>query len=552
MMRPNQIPKKYGLMAVGGMLALGLVAAGVVYAARVNCEDGEVCHGTSTGDTIFGTAGADEIHAYGGHDYADAFGGNDRLYGGAGHDMLDGQAGDDWLRGGPGRDILIGNEGRDAVDYRNITGSGVTILMDCPIAEEVVTAEEATEAKPATAKCVIGAPDSADPRPAGDPNDVYPKAATDESVRVYPWSWNGDEGAGANPGAIVGGHRVNAPGTQADGDVLQSVENVRGTHQDDIITGKWDYGNDNAEGFFGSSLNENIWGHGGNDVIRGHHGDDHLYGNDGNDFVVGGPGDDYIEGGNGNDVLGHHYDGTLVARNAPDMEYGNDEIHGGAGDDTINGGPGNDELRGGEGVDYIDGNAGEDLIYGGPGDDNNLFGNDGHDAIWGGDGNDRIAGHSGNDMLHGGNGNDTLYAGSGGNTGWNDGVFDGDRLYGGPDDDLLIDDLSNGNSMMWGGLGTDTFLFKVPNHGWDKIHDFSSGETLVMCNASATRKYAWNAWNASGNRVASTRVDSIINQNDVQATVVLVGFTDRQNLDVKDGGDTGYETLCSTGAPGTD
>ena len=95
--------------------------------------------------------------------------------------------------------------------------------------------------------------------------------------------------------------KVTVAGANGDIDTLISIEQIRGTRNDDDITGT------NA----------------GN-RLRGDAGDDELNGRGGDDRLEGGNGDDTMVGGAGNDMLFG--------------DAGNDTLNGGAGWDTLNGG----------------------------------------------------------------------------------------------------------------------------------------------------------------------------------------------------------------------
>ncbi len=130
--------------------------------------------------------------------------------------------------------------------------------------------------------------------------------------------------------------KVTVAGANGDVDTLISIEQIRGTRNDDDITGT----------------------NGGN-RLRGDAGDDELNGRGGDDRLEGGNGNDSMLGGAGNDMLFG--------------DAGNDTLNGGAGWDTLNGGAGDDLLIGGvdapedelEDEDVFIGSTGNDTIYGG-------------------------------------------------------------------------------------------------------------------------------------------------------------------------------------------
>lgn len=94
---------------------------------------------------------------------------------------------------------------------------------------------------------------------------------------------------------------------------------------------------DSVENVKGSSKADNISGDDGANVIEA---------GDGADKVAAGKGDDQVDGGKGDD-----------------------ELRGQQGKDSLNGGEGNDTLRGGSGNDVLDGGLGKDVLNGGSGND---------------------------------------------------------------------------------------------------------------------------------------------------------------------------------------
>jgi Ca2+-binding RTX toxin-like protein len=112
----------------------------------------------------------------------------------------------------------------------------------------------------------------------------------------------------------------------AEGDELNSIENLSGSVYDDHL-----WGNDDANTINGNAGADSLKGWGGADTLNGGDGDDELFGMDGVDTLNGGS--------------------------------GNDQLDGGAGDDTLNGGNGDDELIGMDGLDTLNGGQGNDDYY---------------------------------------------------------------------------------------------------------------------------------------------------------------------------------------------
>ena len=139
--------KKRIMVAMGLMAALLVVAAGVAWAANVNCKVGEPCVGTDRPDRLNGTNKPDDMHArqdddlLRGRSGADLMlgdrpnvqdtttDGDDELFGNNGEDSLGGLGGSDLLRGGgmadriearessenPGEDTVGGGGGKDVI-----------------------------------------------------------------------------------------------------------------------------------------------------------------------------------------------------------------------------------------------------------------------------------------------------------------------------------------------------------------------------------------------------------------------------------------------------
>jgi hypothetical protein len=120
--------KKRIMVAMGLMAALLVVAAGVAWAATVNCQVGEPCVGTDDPDRLNGTDQRDNMRArqdddlLRGRSGADVmFGdhppvqdsttdGDDELFGNNGEDLLGGLGGSDVLKGGGQADHIEARE----------------------------------------------------------------------------------------------------------------------------------------------------------------------------------------------------------------------------------------------------------------------------------------------------------------------------------------------------------------------------------------------------------------------------------------------------------
>ena len=388
---------------------------------------------------------------------------NDVLTGNGGNDSLDGAGGNDKLNGGSGNDRLRGSGGNDTL----IGGAGADVVDG------------------------------------GAGIDTADYASSKAAVAI--------ELANAT---FVGG--------DAQGDVLKSIENLRGSALNDIL--------------IGNSAANRLDGNAGIDILDGREGDDTLIGGAGADRLLGGSGTDMadyatssaavtvgvstagtttVSGGDAQgdalngieNLIGSAFDDTLIelsgsaANNLFLGGRGDDRIDGGGGDDTLSGGQGADTLVGGAGVDTADyaassagvsvavsmagtisgqtgGEAAGDALNGienliGSAFNDTLIeaatGTNGSNRFDGGGGNDILVGNAGNDTLIGGTGNDSLSGGPG-----------SDRIEGGTGNDLI--DGGAGKDLLSGGTGADRFDFDlvsdsaVKSSARDVISDFAHGQ----------------------------------------------------------------------------
>ena len=305
---------------------------------------------------------------------------------------------------------------------------------------------------------------------------------------------------GGAAGVIVDLATGHGSAGDAQGDVINGIENVNGTGFDDDLTGSAA-----ANTLTGLGGDDVLHGQDGNDTLNGGDGEDFLYGDIGNDTLSGGAGDDFLRGGAGADHLdggdgidildyigpagvtvdlstgltaggeaqgdvisgfeniggtvdhGDTLTGSTVANQL--FGYGGADILSGlAGDDRLFGGDDNDILRGGAGADGLDGGAGIDLVtfYGatvavtvllssGAGSGGDAQGDTyvGIENVNGGKGADDIIGNASANVLNGYEGNDEI-RGEDGN----------DTLLGGDGDDFLQG--GAGADRLDGGAGIDT------------------------------------------------------------------------------------------------
>lgn len=332
-------------------------------------------------------------------------GGNDSIKGMGGNDMLDGGPGNDTLDGGPGDDELIGGSGDNTLDGGD--GADIAVYKD---AMRVVA-------------------------------DLGNNRARVQHTTSGDVLLGGDSGIGT--------------------DILRNIENVKGTHGNDTLTG-----DDNANVLKGLDGADTINGNGGDDTILPNRPAENGAANvadssadppqvDGIDTVDGGDGSDTIsyEGESAgvtvdlntvvpavvddpntqdNEAVIAHVAATVAGgtvdrikvvnrgtEDEPKLESTIENVAGGFGDDTLTGDVRDNTLTGGAGDDRLRGEAadaeegGDDTLNGGAGADT-LNGGPGDDTLNGGAGDDgTIDGGAGDDTLNGGVGDDTLTGGSG-------------------------------------------------------------------------------------------------------------------------------------------
>ena len=361
----------------------------------------------------------------------------DKLVGARGSDTIRGRAGDDYLSGGGGNDELFGEAGDDTLE---------------------------------------GGPgrDTLDGGANGNAGDTISYARSAEAVRV-------------NLG------KMTVSGGDAEGDVIQNVENIIGSAGDDWLRG--DANDNRLTGLAGDDTL--IGGGGGNDTLSGGAGDDALNGGEGDDTLIGGAGADLLTGGPGGDTLSYAgSDGAVDIRLRHDHASGghaegdvyrdvehvtgsdHDDRLGGlhrpagasaGGDNTLSGGGGDDEIYGGSGDDELNGDGGDDALYGGVGDDE-LDGGAGDDTLIGGPGKDEFIGGAGEDTVSYATARDekvtvdlTWTASQSAADPNNPSHSDGDyfptghgveNVRGSPRGDTIHGD--DGPNKLWGGAGADT------------------------------------------------------------------------------------------------
>ena len=485
----------------------------------VNLSDATITGGHAEGDVIVevenvrGSAYADILEGDESANGLDGGGGNDELRGNGGDDVLEGGAGDDRLAGGAGEDTASFEHSDAAVTVRLHSGvvqggdaegdtfaametveyidsNGATQQEDVPDIEHLRgSAHDDVLAGDSRANRLEGGA-GAD-RLYGGPgggDDVLEGGAGEDAL----FGGSGDDilNGGADADMLKGGtgedtasyahsdagvevrlHSGVVLGGDAEGDVLDGIENVRGSAYADILEG-----DEHTNRLNGADGADELWGNGGDDVLEGGAGDDVLEGGAGADRLDGGAGVDWLSyTGSDGAVSVRLYDGLAQRGHAEgDTITGFENLRGSAYPDRLagtgranhlEGGAGNDQIRGGSGDDVLDGGAGADRFYGGPGADWITYrGSDAGVTVDLEDGTgegghaegdviadvENVEGSDHNDVLEGNGGINRLYGGAG-----------DDELQGAGSDDIL--EGGAGADRLDGGTGIDTAIYRGSN-----------------------------------------------------------------------------------------
>lgn len=558
----------------------GLDGADMLYGESGNDD----IHGGNDNDFIYGGDGDDEIETWSGNDYVEGGdgddditnnSGDDEIYGGSGNDTITAKGGDDEIHGGTGADtisagagedlvygddgndiidagsdadVVYGGNGNDTIDMGNAHSSGAIDYGYGGAGDDTISGGSYEQRLYGEA-----GNDTLD----GGNHDDYLYGGADNDTLIGGDGWDelyGDDGDDILEGnrrddTLDGGlgsdtttyHNENSSvtvnlstGNVSGGggsDTLISIENIRGSDHNDILTGdggsniiNGDGGNDTIDGGAGidtasyahaaSAVSVNLSlgsasdGDGGSDTLTGIENVDGSAYDDlfishptiDNDFD-GGAGEDTVSfaaatnaieanlnnGGVDEDQDGQLDEDTLTnIENLVGSDY-NDTLNGNANANKLWGGGGADEIRAGDGADEIHGDAGndnvyaqngDDTVYGGSGDDtlrgeagaDTLYGGDDDDDLFGGDGADTLYGDDGWDVLESDDGDDVLYGGDG-----------KDTLRGGNDNDTLYGE--GGNDNLVGGNGDDTLY---GGDGNDKLWGEAGADTFQMISPATT------------------------------------------------------------------
>lgn len=362
------------------------------------------------------------------------------------------------------------------------------------------------------------------------PDHLHGGSGTDTAIYV-------DSAVGVTVALANAGFGTGLGGT-AQGDLLDSIENVTGSAFGDTITG-----NGGANVLDGLGGNDILDGSGGNDTLNGGAGFDRLLGGAGTDTLFGGADADFLDGGIGADAM--------------DGGAGNDTyVFGGLGD-TISevGGSGIDTVLSAVSFDLTGGAVADDVenvVLTGSGDVD-ATGNALANTLRGNAGDNELDGGLGSDLMIGAGGSDTYVVNSGGDVvdestpgasgadlvissvtfnlrgaqvaGTQDAVenlvLTGNAAIGGFGNDLdniLVGNAGAnslmglaGNDTLMGGGGADTFMFHAPLNAAtnvDAIIDFDVTQDLMRLENGFMAGLAMGALSAGAFHVGAAAQDA--------------------------------------------
>ena len=465
-------------------------------------------------DVLVGDDGVNRLGGDEGDDELQGGSGNDQLFGNLGNDRLYGGNGDDELRGNEGNDLLYGEVGDDSLYGGDaddeLRGGGNNDQLFGETGEDLLYGNEGD-----------------DELNGGEGNDrLFGEAGADEMDGGSGIDWVSY--LASDTGVTVNLTNGTGTGGDAQGDVINNVENLAGSDYADVLTG------DAAS-----------------NILHGLNGDDELRGDGGNDVLEGGAGADQLDGGTGVDTVsyqtsdegvtvdlvegtgeGGHAEGdvlsdieSVMGSDHNDFLYGDDSanhLEGYGGNDQLSGGIGADRLDGGNGEDWVlysasgagvtvnledgtgkGGHAEDDVIV----DVENVQGSNYQDILIGDAGENFLLGLDGADRLDGGDGIDWVSyqhsdlgvtvdlidgAGERGNA-QGDVIVNVENVQGSPHGDILIGDNDannlqglDGDDDIQGNGGDDTLLGQVGadrlngGEGADRLYGNEGDDTFIF------------------------------------------------------------------------
>jgi Ca2+-binding RTX toxin-like protein len=446
-------------------------------------------YGTDNGDVIYGTSGhwpdGDAIWGYGG---------DDEIYAGDGWDYLTGGAGADYLDGGGAFDQAIYADSPVGVMvflYPGV-GFGGTAEGDVLVNIENLAGSEYDD--------LLVGDDFRNELYGRNGNDTlkggggYDRLAGDGGNDILMGGADGDYmhgGAGydtasyegSSAGVVVSLITDSAAYGDAQGDQLDSIENLTGSNHYDNLIG--DNGTNVLNGLRG---NDTLKGYGGSDTLRGEDGDDIMDGGAGYDTMFGGPGNDtYLvdsldwlveSGGQGFDVARTSTDFALTP--GADIERLETTDPNGTANLLLYGNDSGNEIIGNNGHNYIDGRGGVDQMTGRGGNDTYIV-DHANDSVFesGGQGNDAVYAYV-SWTLTAGSDVEVLIAASANNMNLT-GNASGNVLRGNNANNTLNG--GDGRDELTGFGGQDGFLFNTPLNAAtnvDVITDFNVADDVIL------------------------------------------------------------------------
>jgi Ca2+-binding RTX toxin-like protein len=353
----------------------------------------------------------------------------DTLWGFAGDDTIFGLGGNDLIVGGSGADSINGGSGTDTSSYQDSTagvavslatgtGSGGYAEGDTLIAIENLTGSSYADALTGNdGNNVLAGLGGDDVLKGGGGADTLYGDSGNDSLKGGGGADTLNGGSGvdtanyydSDAGVFVSLYNDVASGGDAEGDELNSIENVTGSAHDDDLWGndganvlRGNDGEDSLKGFGGADTlwggddNDSLYGMDGNDTLRGENGNDMLDGGTGDDTMIGGTGDDtyYVDSdsdivtelaGQGTDTVFSSANAHFMTANVENLSLDTDSDAGvyGIGNAQAN------AIFGNVNANILDGGAGADQLNGMGGNDTFIF----------------RAGEANGDILHGFDGN---------------------------------------------------------------------------------------------------------------------------------------------------
>ena len=435
------------------------------------------------------TNGADTIFGFGGNDTIFGLGGNDLILGAAGADTINGGSGTDtssYSDSAVGVTVNLGNgtggggtaEGDTLTSIENVTGSSHDDFLIGNNGNNVLTGLEDNDIlKGAGGSDTLFGDSGNDTLKGGGGADTLNGGSGTDTADYFD----------SSAGVVVSLITDTAGNGDAEGDELNSIENLNGSAEDDHL-----YGHDGVNVLVGRDGDDVLKGFGANDTLRGDDGDDYMDGGAGVDTMVGELGDDiYIVDNAGDAVteLGGEGIDTVRVSASWTMTFGADV----------------------ETLETVDETENDPINLTGNANGNEIIGNDGANVINGGGGVDQMTGRSGNDTYFVDNVNDDVFENGGQGTdqvrtsvSWaltagsdvetlrttNDAGVGAINLTGNSSGNIVRG--NNGNNVISGGDGNDeltglaganSFLFDTPlsaAFNVDVITDFNVADDTIL------------------------------------------------------------------------